>query len=118
MDRNSLVRTLVIALGLMAAYWFFMGRKSGDHAQHLPPETYLSAPGFKADVMDPAKPGNPDEPTPAAPPVTCTVKGKRFEAELSTHGAGLTHFWLTDPRYSSSDAHDMSTTPDVERWRN
>ncbi len=33
-------------------------------------------------------------------------------------GAGLTHFCLTDARYAQSDGRDVSTTPDVERWRN
>ncbi|MGA7120172.1 MAG: YidC/Oxa1 family insertase periplasmic-domain containing protein, partial [Polyangiaceae bacterium] len=38
--------------------------------------------------------------------------------DLSTRGAGVTHLRLTDARYASSAAADMSTTPDIERWRN
>lgn len=114
MDRNSLLRTLVIALVLLGGYWFFFGKKSSEHRQALPPEHYVSAPGFVPDTVD----GQPPPATPTPPATTCTIKGNRFEAEMSSHGAGLTHFRLTDPRYAGSDASDMSTTPDVERWRN
>jgi YidC/Oxa1 family membrane protein insertase len=114
MDRNSLLRTLVIALILLGGYWFFFGRKSGEHGQSLPAEHYVNAPSFAPDVID----GEPAPATPPEPPQTCTIKGNRFEAQLSSHGAGLTHFYLTDARYASSDGHDVSTTPDVERWRN
>jgi YidC/Oxa1 family membrane protein insertase len=114
MDRNSLLRTLVIALILLGGYWFFFGKKSSEHLQALPAEHYVSAPGFVADTID----GEPPPATPAPPATTCTIKGNRFEAEMSSHGAGLTHFRLTDSRYAGSDASDMSTTPDVERWRN
>ena len=37
---------------------------------------------------------------------------------LSARGAGLRHFYLTDARYANSDGRDVSTTPDIERWRN
>lgn len=114
MDRDSLLRTAVIALILLGGYWFFFGRKSGAPAQSLPPEQYVNAPAFAPDALDNAPPPS----TPAPPPETCTIKGNRFLAEMSSHGAGLTHFFLTDARYSTSDARDMSTTPDVERWRN
>ena len=118
MDRNSLLRTAFIALILLGGYWFFFGRKSSEHAQSLPPEHYVSAPGFVPDPIDgePAAPASPAAPTP--PEQTCVVKGNRFEAQLSSHGAGLKHFFLTDARYASNDCHDVSTTPDVERWRN
>jgi YidC/Oxa1 family membrane protein insertase len=114
MDRDSLLRTAVIALILLGGYWFFFGRKSGAPTQSLAPEHYVSAPGFVPDAVD----GAPPPAAPAPPPETCTIHGNRFLAEMSSHGAGLTHFFLTDARYSSSDARDMSTTPDVERWRN
>jgi YidC/Oxa1 family membrane protein insertase len=48
----------------------------------------------------------------------CTIQGNRFEADLSTRGAGLTHFRLTDARYAGTAGGDVSTTPDIERWRN
>jgi YidC/Oxa1 family membrane protein insertase len=55
---------------------------------------------------------------PPPPGDICKIAGNRFEAELSTRGAGVTHFRLTDERYAKSEAADMSTTPDIERWRN
>jgi YidC/Oxa1 family membrane protein insertase len=111
MNGNSIARTLLIAGLLYLGYWLYFGHKSGRDVQALPAETYLDAPGFQPDVID-AEPGRP-----LAPPQqgeTCTVDGVRYRAELSSRGAGLTHFFLTDSKY----AIDMSTTPDIERWRN
>ncbi len=118
MDRNSLLRTLVIALVLLGGYWLFFNKKGGEHLQSLPPEHYVSTPGFVPDAVD----GEPPPATPA-PTTTCAIQGNRFVAELSSHGAGLTHFRYTDPAYTKppkdgeGDARDL-TTPDVERWRN
>ncbi len=115
MDRDSLTRLLLIAVIMLGGYWFFFGKKSSESDQHLPPESYVSAPGFAPDVIDAVVPGQP--PPSASPGETCTIEGNRFRAELSTHGAGLTHFFLTDARYATSAASDMVTTPDIERWR-
>jgi YidC/Oxa1 family membrane protein insertase len=115
MDRSSVSRWALIALIMVGGYWLFFGRRSSEHTQDMPPETYASAPGFFPDVLD-AEPGKPPPPRPP-PGETCTIHGNRFEADLSTRGAGLTHFRLTDPRYANSAAADMSTTPDIERWR-
>ena len=112
MDRNSLGRLLFIAAIVIGGY-LFLSRRSSDNTQSLPPETYVSAPGFAPDVVDAQPP-----PPPPPPGEICTIRGPRFEAELSTRGAALTHFRLTDPKYAESKAADMSTTPDVERWRN
>jgi YidC/Oxa1 family membrane protein insertase len=114
MDRNSIVRWILIAGIAVAGYMFFYGKKSGDGGQRLPPEVYVSTPDFAPDVVD-AQPGKPESPPPAEE--ICRIRGTRFEAQLSTRGAGITHFYLTDARYAQSDAKDMSTTPDVERWR-
>jgi len=114
MDRSSIVRWILIAGIAVAGYMFFYGKKSGDGGQRLPPEVYVSTPDFAADVVD-AQPGKPESPPPAEE--ICKIHGARFEAELSTRGAGVTHFYLTDARYAQSDAKDVSTTPDVERWR-
>jgi YidC/Oxa1 family membrane protein insertase len=115
MDRNTVTRWLLIAGALLAAYWFFQ-RRSGEAPQQIPTETYVDAPGFAPDVLDVV----PGQPAPPRPPEgeTCTVAGIRFEADLSTRGAGLTHLRLTDARYADSQSRDMSTTPDIERWRN
>lgn len=112
MDRNSIGRLLFIAAIVIGGY-LFLSRRSGDSSQSLPPETYVNAPGFAPDVLD-------STPAPPPPPAgeVCTIHGPRFEADLSTRGAAVTHFRLTDPKYAQSDAADMSTTPDIERWRN
>src|SRR5882672_9626942 len=114
MDRNSTVRWIVIAAIMLGAYWLFYGKKSSDHVQELPPETYVDAPGFAPDVID-VQPGRPTPPPPP-PGEICTIHGNRFDAEMSSRGAGLTHFYLTDGRYAA--ARDVSTTPDHERWHN
>ncbi len=116
MDRNTLTRWILIAAIAIGGYYLFYGKKAGDHAQLVPAERYVDAPGFAPDVVD----VEPGKAPPVAPPegATCKLHGNRFEAELSTRGAGITHFYLTDPRYAQSDGHDISTTPDLERWRN
>ncbi|MDP9001163.1 MAG: membrane protein insertase YidC [Myxococcota bacterium] len=116
MDRNSILRWFFIAAIMVGGYWMFYGRKSSDHLQQIPPETYVDAPGFLPDVLD-VEPGK-SPPQPPAEGEICTIRGKRFEADLSTRGAGLTHFRLTDSRYAESAAADMSSTPNIERWRN
>jgi YidC/Oxa1 family membrane protein insertase len=71
----------------------------------------VNAPDFVPDTID--------DPT-AKPTDTelCTIKGNRFEAELSARGAGLTHLWIKDEKYSDKpEGFDLSTTPNVERWR-
>ncbi len=76
----------------------------------------MNAPGFAPDVVD-ALAG---QALASPPPRSRRARsaGNRFEADLSTRGAGVTHFYLTDARYALSDAKDVSTTPDIERWRN
>jgi YidC/Oxa1 family membrane protein insertase len=113
MDRNSISRTLLILAIFGGIYFLFFGRKSSDHVQEVPSETYVNAPGFEPDKVDAV----PAPPQPAEGEI-CTISGNRYAADFSTRGAGLTHFRLTDSRYANSDARDMSTTPDIERWRN
>jgi YidC/Oxa1 family membrane protein insertase len=115
MDSNSIVRWILIAALLVGGYMYFFGKKSGDHLQELPAETYLDAPGFAPDLLD-VQPGKPSPPPPPQGEA-CTIHGNRFEADLSSRGAGLTHFRLTDARYAQSAGADVSTTPDHERWR-
>ncbi|MGH7294883.1 MAG: membrane protein insertase YidC [Polyangiaceae bacterium] len=115
MDRNTIVRWILIAGLLGLGYYFFVGRKSAEHAQELPPETYVDAPGFAPDTLDVA-PGKAPPPAPPAGEV-CTIHGNRFTADLSSRGAGLTHFYLDDAQYADPKSHDVATTPDVERWR-
>src|ERR1700722_4992176 len=116
MDRNSLFRWILIAGIVVGSYWWFYGRKANDHPQVVPQETYADAPDFAPDVLD-VQPGRA-APAPPPPGEVCSIRGNRFEAELSTRGAGLTHFYLTDANYADPKSHDVSTTPDIERWRN
>jgi YidC/Oxa1 family membrane protein insertase len=116
MDRNTIVRWIFIASIMALGYYFFYGKKAGDAAQQVTGEAYVDAPAFAPDVLD-VEPGRP-APSPPPPGDICTIQGNRFEAELSSRGAGVTHYRLTDARYSESAAADMSTTPDHERWRN
>jgi YidC/Oxa1 family membrane protein insertase len=116
MDRNSALRWIVYAAIAAAVWYFFLNKKGGSEGQHLPAQAFRDAPGFAQDVID-VVPGKP-QPAPPPPGDTCTIDGNRFRAELSSRGAGLTHFFLTDARYARSAADDMSTTPDIERWRN
>jgi YidC/Oxa1 family membrane protein insertase len=116
MDRNSALRWIVYAALAAAVWYFFLNKKGGSEGQGLPPRMFSDAPGFAPDVID-VVPGKP-QPAPPPPGDVCTIEGNRFRAELSSRGAGVTHFFLTDARYARSAADDMSTTPDIERWRN
>lgn len=117
MDRNTLVRWFLIALAVLVFTKWGMPLLTGksDSSQHIPSETYVDAPGFTGDVMDPVPAGQTA--TPPKEGEGCRIQGQRFEAELSTRGAALTHFWLKDPKYAGTESGDMSTTPDHERWR-
>jgi len=116
MDRNSIVRWIFIASIMVGGYYWFFGRKANDHPQFVPPETYADAADFAPDVLD-VQPGKPAPPPPPQGEI-CAIRGNRFDARLSTRGAGLTHFYLTDANYADPKSHDVSTTPDIERWRN
>ncbi len=116
MDSNTIVRWILIAGLMYLGYHFFFEKKSGDAVPQVTSESYIDAPGFAPDVLD----VQPGKPAPNPPPAgeLCTIHGNRFEADLSSRGAGVTHFRLTDERYARSSGADMSTTPDHERWRN
>lgn len=117
MDRNTLLRWVVIAGFGVFIYAYVWPRLTGSGAKHqpLPEERYTNAPGFVPDVLDVV---GPNETRPLLPPEgeLCTIQGLRFVAELSSRGAGVKHFYLQD-RYAGTAASDMSTTPDHERWR-
>ena len=114
MDRNSLLRVLVIA-GALLLFWKFglpMITGSNEKPQSLPEESYVNAPGFVPDKLDPPL----EQGKPNAPPEgeLCKIDGKRFDATLSTRGAAVVHFNLEGGKY---EGMDLSTTPDHERWR-
>ncbi len=118
MDRNSVLRWAVIAIGIIV-FWRFglpLLTGDGDKPQALPVESYVNAPGFVPDVVDPpAVAGQANAPVEGE---LCTIQGDRFEATMSSRGAALTHFVLTEAQYASGvSGFDLSTTPNVERWR-
>jgi len=117
MERSSVLRWGVIAIAILLFYkfgWPLISGQSGDKAlvTSAPAVAQISPPGFPPDRIDAA--GTPPPPEGDL----CTIKGVRFEAELTSRGASVLHYYLTDANYARSLAHDLSTTPDHERWRN
>ncbi len=117
MDR--IVRTLVIAGGLLL-FWFvglpmLQGKSGNDGHTAASEPAMIEAPGFARDVIDPPIEGKPNPPAPEGE--ICTIRGNRFDAELSSRGAALRHVFLRDKQFVGTDAADVSTTPDFERWR-
>ena len=117
MDRSSLVRILLIIGASILFYKFALPKITGhtEVPQAVAAEHYTSAPGFEPDTVDGIVGG------PTTPPEgeLCAIKGSRFDAQLSSRGAGLEHLWIRDPQYAAgSTGLDISTTPDHERWRN
>ena len=124
MDKNTVLRWAIIAIGAILIWQWGLPALTGKSHHAAQPgfaENYVNAPDFVGDVIDPpAMPSDPNQaPVPNNPPTgdLCTIKGNRFEATLSSRGAGITHYFLTDPQYHGSEARDLSTTPDIERWR-
>jgi YidC/Oxa1 family membrane protein insertase len=120
MERSSVLRWGVIAIAILLFYKFGWPMISGSNDKpqviSAPEIPQITAPSFVPDALDaPVKPGELNAPPEGE---LCTIKGVRFEAQLSSRGAALTHYFLTDANYARSDAHDLSTTPDHERWRN
>jgi YidC/Oxa1 family membrane protein insertase len=118
MDRSSLIRVALIAVALLLFIQVGLPAMtgkggSGSNQKNVPFETYANAPGFVADPID--APGNwkPEEGT------LCKIAGKRFDAELSTRGASVVHFFLRDPQYAGTNGLDIATTGGdaIERWR-
>jgi YidC/Oxa1 family membrane protein insertase len=111
MESSPVLRWSLIALAVVLAVKFgpsVLGNERKD--QPVIAEKYVDAPGFVADAVD-SPGGQPAEGE------LCTLHGSRFEAELSTRGAAVTHFRLTDDKYSHSPAADLSSTVVNERWR-
>lgn len=114
MDRNSILRVLLIA-GAVLLFWKFgmpMISGSGEKPQSLPEEVYVNGPDFVPDTLDP--PAEKDQPNKPVEGELCKIDGNRYEATLSSRGAAITHFQLEDGKYEKLD---LSTTPDHERWR-
>jgi len=122
MDRNAIVRTLIIfgvVLLLWKVVWPMVTGESGAKEQRLPEEAYVNAPDFAPDpIVDKVDPSAPQIPLVAE---TCHIAGNRFDADLSTRGAALTRFQLHDAQYSDvkmvTTVWDTPGWQDVERWR-
>ena len=111
MDRSSVVRFALIAIAVIVFLKFGMPAITGsnDKVQQLPEEKYINAPAFVPDAIDPPTDGHANTPQDGE---LCKIAGNRFDAELSSRGAAITHF-----RLHGYDRIDLSTTPDQERWR-
>jgi YidC/Oxa1 family membrane protein insertase len=111
MESSPVLRWTFIALAVVLAVKFGPSMFGSEHKEQLVlTERYVDAPGFTADAVD-DPPGQPAEGE------LCTIRGLRYEAELSTRGAAITHFRLTDDKYTHSPAADLSSTVVNERWR-
>jgi YidC/Oxa1 family membrane protein insertase len=114
MDRNTVLRWAFIALAAFAFMKWgpnIFGKKEGS-SQSIPFESYVSTPGYAPDGADwPPPAENPPEGE------LCDIKGNRFEAQLSSRGASLVHYWLRDSQYAEgTNGYDLATTQQ-ERWR-
>src|SRR5437763_4422465 len=120
MDRNALLRTLLIfgvVLLVWKVIWPAVSGESKEKTQPLPAETYVNAPDFAA---DPAieQPADPNAPVPLVAEALCHLKGNRFDADLSTRGAALVNLQLAESQYADvkmiTSANPSSA---IERWR-
>jgi len=119
MERNAIIRWALIAVGLFLFVKFGYPMLTGANKapQPVPAEVYANAPDFAPDKIDAVAAGAPANPQPEEG-VICTIRGDRYKAELSTRGASLVHFIITDAQYANGpEGFDLSTTPDHERWR-
>lgn len=118
MDRSSLIRTVGIFLAILLFWKYGLPLITGKHdtVQSIPGETYVNAPDFVPDAFDPPQEGH-DWPWKPQEGEICKIRGNRFDAEMSSRGAAITHFYLRDPQYAGTGGFDLSTTPDHERWR-
>jgi YidC/Oxa1 family membrane protein insertase len=117
MDRNSLVRMAVIGLLVVLFMKFGMPLISGKGKtpQPIPVDNFAYGPDFIPDAIDAAKGGTVNAPVEGE---LCSIVGDRYRAELSTRGAAVKHFYITDAQYAdAASGFDVSTTPDHEKLR-
>lgn len=87
MDRGSILKWLFVGLAVFLFLQFgapILFGKGGNERQPLGIDDQ-TAPAVRAEEQ------------------TCVLEGPRFQAELSTRGASLTHYRLTDPKYARLD---------------
>ena len=117
MERNAILRWVLIAAGLFLFFkfgWPMISGK-GHAAQPVPEEHYVNAPDFAPDKVDPVAAGAPPNAAPQEGEI-CTLRSDRFKADLSTRGAALVHFIITDAQYANGpEGFDISTTPKLTK---
>jgi YidC/Oxa1 family membrane protein insertase len=101
MERGKIVQWLVIGVVAMLL-WQFGGGFFGKGGEDVQPNLLTDLP--PADAQ-------------RAPEETCTIKGVRFEADLSTQGASLRHLRLTAPKYSTKDGKPIDLVTTSREWR-
>jgi YidC/Oxa1 family membrane protein insertase len=120
MDRNALLRTLLIfgvVLLVWKVIWPAVSGDSRDKPQPVAEETYINAPDFAPDpAIEKVDPGAPS--VMLVPEEVCHIRGNRFEAELSTRGAALTSLQLSGEQYADVKmVTSANPSSPIERWR-
>jgi YidC/Oxa1 family membrane protein insertase len=86
MERGGILRLLLIGIGLFLFMQFGLPAITGK--------------GGGTEDKQPLGAADWSVPTDRPAERRCTIKGERFEAELSTRGASLRHVYLTDAKYA------------------
>ncbi|HMY21248.1 MAG TPA: YidC/Oxa1 family insertase periplasmic-domain containing protein, partial [Polyangium sp.] len=101
MERGKIAQWLLIGLAALL-FWQFGGSIFGSGGADVQPNLLTDLP--PADAQ-------------RAEEKMCTIKGARFEAELSSHGASLRHLRLTDPKYATRDGKPIDLVTTSREWR-
>jgi YidC/Oxa1 family membrane protein insertase len=102
MERGKIAQWLLIGVAVIL-FWQFGGGLFGKGGSDTQPNLLSDLPAADAQ---------------RAPEETCTIKGTRFEADLSTHGASLRHLRLTDQgKYSTKDGTPIDLVTTSREWR-
>jgi YidC/Oxa1 family membrane protein insertase len=92
MDRSRILRWLLLAAGAFLLIQFVL--------------PHFGIGGTKAEDRHVFQVNDTKAPAERAQEERCTIQGGRFKAELSTRGASLRHFQLTDPKYTTTGKPD------------
>ena len=102
MERGKIAQWLLIGVAVILL-WQFGGGLFGKGGSDIQPNLLTDLPAADAQ---------------RAPEETCTIKGARFEADLSTHGGSLRHLRLTDQgKYSNQDGTPIDLVTTSREWR-
>jgi YidC/Oxa1 family membrane protein insertase len=101
MERSGIARWLFIGLALFLAITFLPKLFGKGSSERQPLQ-------FEGNAA----------PAERKPEALCDIWGPKYHAQLSTRGASLIHFYLSDAKYKhDGKAIDLVTTPDVENRR-